>query len=114
MLILCQSHHGIEACILGLATTSGGDGMNSTLEYMLSSACGLQWPHPIVPGAQAVASQSLGTSNAYPLLRAPKRVWPEVWVSPRVEEGGRTVIHVAKSCLPVPIVGWKKHKHGLL
>jgi hypothetical protein len=32
-LILCQSHHGIWACILGLATTLGGDRMDLALGY---------------------------------------------------------------------------------
>jgi hypothetical protein len=48
------------------------------------------------------------------LLRAPERVWPKAWVSPRVKEGGEMVRQVAKSYLPAPIVVWKKHKHGLL
>jgi hypothetical protein len=30
MLILCQSHHGIYACIPGRATASGSDGMDSS------------------------------------------------------------------------------------
>jgi hypothetical protein len=30
MLILCQSHHHIYACIPGRATAPGGDGMGST------------------------------------------------------------------------------------
>jgi hypothetical protein len=51
MLILCQSHHVAETCTPGLATTSGGDGTDSALEYMLSTACGLLWPRPIVPVA---------------------------------------------------------------
>jgi hypothetical protein len=51
MFTLCQSHHGIWACIPGLATTSGGDGTNLTLEYMFSDACGLLWSHLIVIGA---------------------------------------------------------------
>jgi hypothetical protein len=38
MFNLCQSHHGVWACIPGLAATSGGDGMDSALEYMLSDA----------------------------------------------------------------------------
>jgi hypothetical protein len=50
-LILYQSHHGVYACILGLATMSGGDGMDSTLKYMLSGVHELMWPHPVVPGA---------------------------------------------------------------
>jgi hypothetical protein len=87
--------------------------MDSTLEYMLSGARGLLWPHPFIPGAQATASRSPEAGNTYPLLRAPGHVWPEAWVSPRVEEAGRTVRQVVKSCLPMPIVGWKKHKHGL-
>jgi hypothetical protein len=101
-------------CIHGLATTSGGDGMDSALEYMLSHARGLLWPRPIIPGTQVTASQSLGAGNTYPLLRAPGRVWPEAWVSPQIEEGGGTVRQVAKSCLLTPIVGWKKRKRGLL
>jgi hypothetical protein len=51
MFTLCQSYHGIWACVPGLATTSGGDGMDSALEYMLSDACGLFWPCPVVTGA---------------------------------------------------------------
>jgi hypothetical protein len=84
---------------------SGGDGMDSTLKYMLLDACGLLWPRPIVPGAQAAASRSPGASNAYPLLRAPGLVWPEAWVSLQVEEGGGTIRQVVKSCFPAPIVG---------
>jgi hypothetical protein len=30
MLILCQSHHGVYACIPGRATASGGDEMSSS------------------------------------------------------------------------------------
>jgi hypothetical protein len=51
MLILCQSLHGIQACIPSLATVLGGDGTGSALEYTLSDARGLLWPCPIVPGA---------------------------------------------------------------
>jgi hypothetical protein len=56
MLILYQSHHDIYACTLGLATTSGSDEMDSTLEYMLSGVPGFLWPRSVVPGAQAAAS----------------------------------------------------------
>jgi hypothetical protein len=42
----------------------------------VSGARGLLWPRPIIPGAQAAASQSPDAGNAYLLLRAP-----------RVEEG---------------------------
>jgi hypothetical protein len=85
-----------------------------TLKYMLSGACGLLWPRPILSGTQATASRSPEASNTYPLLRAPGHVWPEARVSSWVEEGGGTVREVVKSCLPVPIVGWKKRKRGLL
>jgi hypothetical protein len=53
-------------------------------------------------------------SNAYLLMRVVGRVWLEAWVSLRVEEGVRMVRQVAKSCMPAPIVGWKKRKRGLL
>jgi hypothetical protein len=46
-----QSHHYTSACILDLAATSGGDEMDSTLEYILSDACGFLWLRPFVPGA---------------------------------------------------------------
>jgi hypothetical protein len=52
----------------------GGDGMDSALEYVPPGARGLLWPRPIIPGAQATASRSPGTGNAYPSLRAPERV----------------------------------------
>jgi hypothetical protein len=42
--------------MLGLDTMSGGDGMDSTLEYMLSGVCGFLWSRPIVPRAQVIAS----------------------------------------------------------
>jgi hypothetical protein len=35
----------------GLATTSGGDGIDSALEYMLSDVCELLWLRPIMRGA---------------------------------------------------------------
>jgi hypothetical protein len=105
MLIFCQSHHGVWACILDLATTSGDDGIDLALEYLLSGACGLLWPRPIVPGAQVTASQSPMAGNTYPLLRAPGHVLLEARVSPQVEEGGGTVRQVVKSYLPAPIVG---------
>jgi hypothetical protein len=63
--------------------------MDSALEYILSHACGLLWPCPVVPSAQAATSQRPGVDNAYSLLRAPERVWLEAQVSPRVEEGGK-------------------------
>jgi hypothetical protein len=50
-LILCQSHHGVYACILSLATMSGNDGMDLAHKYMMSGVRGLLWPQPIVPGA---------------------------------------------------------------
>jgi hypothetical protein len=34
-----------------LATMSGGDGMVSALEYMLSATRGLLWPRSVVTGA---------------------------------------------------------------
>jgi hypothetical protein len=85
-----------------------------TLEYMLSGARGLQWSCPIIPGSQDATSRSPGAGNAYPLLRAPRHVWPETRVLPRVEEGGGTVRQVVKSCLPMPNVERKKRKRGLL
>jgi hypothetical protein len=51
---------------------SGGDGIDLTLEYMLSGARGLQWSRPIIPGSQDATSRSPGAGNAYPLLRAPR------------------------------------------
>jgi hypothetical protein len=51
MLILPQRHRGIQACIPSLATMSGGDGMDSVLEYMLPNVCGLRWPCSIMTGA---------------------------------------------------------------
>jgi hypothetical protein len=53
MLIPFESHYGAEACILGLATTLGDDGMDSALEYMLSGARGLLWLWPVVPAPKA-------------------------------------------------------------
>jgi hypothetical protein len=55
-----------------------------------------------------------GAGNVYPLLRAPRHFWPEARVSPQLKEGGGMVRQVAKSCMPAPIVGWKKGKRGLL
>jgi hypothetical protein len=49
-LILYQSYHGVQACILGLAATLGDDGMDSALEYLLPDACGLLRLCPVVPG----------------------------------------------------------------
>jgi hypothetical protein len=48
MLILCQSHHGVYACILGRATALGGVGQVLALEYMMSGAPGLLRPCPVV------------------------------------------------------------------
>jgi hypothetical protein len=53
---------------------SGGGGIDSALEYMLSSTRGLLWLHPVVIGAQAAASRSLGDGNTYPLVEAPRHV----------------------------------------
>jgi hypothetical protein len=75
------------------------------VEYMLSGSCGLMWPRPIVPDAQAAASRIPRAGNAYLLLRGPGHVWPEARVMPRVEERGGTVRQVVKSSLPTPIVG---------
>jgi hypothetical protein len=50
VLIPWQSHDGIYACSLGL-TMLGGDGMDSTIECIFSSARGFQLLCPIVPGA---------------------------------------------------------------
>jgi hypothetical protein len=38
-------------CIPGLATTSGGDGIDLALEYMLSDVRGFLWLHPVMTGA---------------------------------------------------------------
>jgi hypothetical protein len=48
MLIPWQSHHDILVCIPGLAM-SGDDGMDSTLEYILSDACGFLLLYPFMP-----------------------------------------------------------------
>jgi hypothetical protein len=49
---------------------SGSDETYSALEYMLSSACGILWPCPVVLGVQAATSRGLGAGNAYPLVEA--------------------------------------------
>jgi hypothetical protein len=45
-----QSHHGAQACILGVAATSSGDGMDTTVEYILFNACGLLRLCPFMSG----------------------------------------------------------------
>jgi hypothetical protein len=50
-LFLLGHAYPLRECIPGLATTSGSDGMDSALEYVLSGAHGLLWPCPNVPGA---------------------------------------------------------------
>jgi hypothetical protein len=75
-LILCQNHDDVYACTLGLATTLGGNGMDSTLKYMMSGAHGLMWPCLVVPGARATASQS-----PRPIMLI--RCWGQAFVSDR-------------------------------
>jgi hypothetical protein len=48
MIIPWQSQHNPYACILGIAM-SGGDGMDSTLKYILSDATGFLLLHPFMP-----------------------------------------------------------------
>jgi hypothetical protein len=48
---------------------SGDDGMDSTLEYILSDTCGFLLLHPFVSG------------DVYPLWGAPRHVWPRARVS---------------------------------
>jgi hypothetical protein len=50
MLIPWQSHDVIYVCTLGLAV-SGGDGIYSKLECVLSDACGLLLLRPFTPCA---------------------------------------------------------------
>jgi hypothetical protein len=61
-----------------------------------------------------VASWGLGVGSAYPLLKAPRHVWPEARILPWVEEGARMGRHVVKSCLHTTIGGWKEWRCGLL
>jgi hypothetical protein len=86
---------------------SGSDETYSALEYMLSSACGLLWPCPVVLGVQAATSRGLGAGNAYSLVEALGHIWSVARVLPRVKEGGGTVRQMVKSYLSVPIVGQK-------
>jgi hypothetical protein len=88
--------------------------MDSALEYILSGVHGPLWPCLIVSGAQAAASRSPGASDAYSFLIAPRACFTRGSVLIPVEEEGGTVRHVVKSCLPAPIVGWKKCKRELL
>jgi hypothetical protein len=53
-----------------------------TLECILPHARELLWPRPVMPGAQATASQSPRASNDYPLLCALGHVWLEARVLP--------------------------------
>jgi hypothetical protein len=56
---------------------------------------------------KAAASRGPETSKAYLPLEAPGRVHSEARAFPRVEEVVETGRQVAKSCLSVPIIGWK-------
>jgi hypothetical protein len=53
MLIPWQSHHDPSACTPSIAM-SGGDGMDSTLEYILSNERGFLLLCPFLPGTQAM------------------------------------------------------------
>jgi hypothetical protein len=64
-------------CIPGLATTSGSDGMDSTLEYMLPGAHGLLWLHSICLGS-CPRWQNL----AYPCLSNGGKV--KAWINLRI------------------------------
>jgi hypothetical protein len=48
VLIPWQSYHYAKACSLGLAI-SGGDGMDSLLEYKMTGVCGFVLLHPFMP-----------------------------------------------------------------
>jgi hypothetical protein len=62
---------------------------------------------PSCQAPKAAAFRGPRHVNAYPLLKAPRRIWSEAPVLPRVEEGGWMARQVVKSCMDVPIVGWK-------
>jgi hypothetical protein len=68
MLIPWQSHHNIWLCTPGLAATSSGDGIDFTLEYILSDVLGFLQLHPFVPGRRFLRPRA---GNAYSLRVAP-------------------------------------------
>jgi hypothetical protein len=74
MLILCQSNLGVYTGILVRPATSGCDGTDSALEYMLSGAHGLLWLCPIVLGTYGHRFPRPRVGNAYPLPKAPECV----------------------------------------
>jgi hypothetical protein len=66
-----------------------GDGMDSTLEYILSDACGFLLLCPFMPRPRA--------GNVYPLRGAPGHVWPGAQVSAsgrRERREGQTDIEI--------------------
>jgi hypothetical protein len=93
---------------------SGGDGMDSALEYMLSGVHGLLWPRPIILGTQTAPSCTPGVSNAYLFLRALGMFGQRPGSHPRSRREAGWFRQVVKSCLPAPIIGWKKRKRGLV
>jgi hypothetical protein len=69
-LIPWQGHHDIYACTPSLAMV-GGDGMDLTLEDILSGAHGFLQQHPFVPGAKVRYVLRPRVGNVYPLREAP-------------------------------------------
>jgi hypothetical protein len=73
MLIPWQSHRDPKACIPGIAM-SGGDGMDSTLEYVLSDAHEFLLLRPFMPATEDCRFPRPRASDVYPLRRAPGHV----------------------------------------
>jgi hypothetical protein len=73
MLIPWQCRHDSYVCIPSIAMSGDGDGMDSTLEYILSDVCGFLLLCPFMPRPRA--------GNVYPLRGAPGHVWPGAQVS---------------------------------
>jgi hypothetical protein len=89
---------------------SDDNAMDSTLEYILTDACGFLLLCPSMPSAKGHRFLRPGVGEAYPLWEPPP---PEtIDRGPRsltlqVDERGRTGRQVVKSHLPTLIIGWR-------
>jgi hypothetical protein len=82
---------------------SGGDGMNSVLEYILSDKHWLLRLRPFVPGSYGYRFRRPGVGNAYPFEGSPRGAGFSPWVDGR----GWMVSQVVKFWLSELIVGWR-------
>jgi hypothetical protein len=84
---------------------SGGDGMDSTLEYILSDACGFLLLCPFVPGDQGRCSPRPGVGDAFCCGKPPSTFDQGPRSLPQVNERCERGRQVVKSHLPMLIIG---------